>query len=54
MTAPLSSPDYDPTNEGLDPASPARQRFVKILTVLTIPVILIVFVLVVEQQRQRF
>jgi alpha-glucoside transport system permease protein len=51
MTAPLSSPDYDPTSEGLDPTSPARQRFVRILTVLTVPTILIVFILAVQVSK---
>ena len=53
MTAPLSSPDYDPLNEGLDPTSPARQRFVKILTVLTVPTILFVFILAVQLSKSE-
>ncbi len=53
MTAPLSSPDYDTTSEGLDPTSPARRRFVKAVTVLAIPTILVVFVLAVQLSKDE-
>jgi len=52
-SAPLSSPDYDPASEGLDPTSPTRQRFVKIVTVLTIPVILIIFIAAVQVSKDE-
>lgn len=53
MTAPLSSPEYDATSEGLDAESPARRRFVQVLTVLTIPVILIIFVAAVQLSKDE-
>mgnify|MGYP001817371437 FL=1 len=51
MTTPLSSPEYDASSEGLDPTSPTRQRFVKALTVLTIPTVIIVFILAVQVSK---
>jgi alpha-glucoside transport system permease protein len=53
MTAPLSSPEYDPTSEALDSTSPARERFFKVITVLTIPVLIFVFVLAVQLSKDR-
>jgi alpha-glucoside transport system permease protein len=53
MTAPLSSPEYDPESEGLDPTSPTRERFLKILTVLTIPLLLFIFVLSIQLAKDR-
>ena len=52
-SAPLSSPDYDPASEALDPESPARHRFVKALTVLTIPTVIIVFILAVQLSKDE-
>ena len=51
MTAPLSSPEYDASREGLEPSSTTRQRFVKALTVLTIPTVIIVFILAVQVSK---
>jgi len=53
MTAPLSSPDYDPASEALDSTSPARERFLRILTVLTIPIVLIVFVAAIQLAKDE-
>lgn len=53
MTAPISSPEYDASSEALDSTSPARERFRKALTVLTIPVLLIVFVAAVQLAKEE-
>jgi alpha-glucoside transport system permease protein len=53
MTAPLSSPDYDPASEALDSTSPARERFARILTVLTIPVLLLIFVAAIQLAKDE-
>jgi alpha-glucoside transport system permease protein len=51
MTSPLATPEYDETSEALDAESPARQRFRQVLTVLTIPTVIIVFILAVQLSK---
>lgn len=53
MTAPISSPEYDASGEALDSTSPTRRRFIKAVTVLTIPTILIVFALAVQLSKDE-
>jgi alpha-glucoside transport system permease protein len=50
-SAPLSSPEYDPSSEALDAESPARRRFRQAVTVLTVPTIIIVFILAVQLSK---
>ena len=44
---------YDPNLEELDRTSPARQRVVRILTVLAIPVLLVVFVAAIQLSKEE-